>query len=180
MQLSHFVRYYPEVLDRDACQQVIDHFEAHSQDHVIHQTDHYRFAEVNVSAEWPEIHKLTFEAIFPNFSRYANDIGLRNEWPDNMAFEQLRLKRYLPNDSDQFPDHVDVHDHESARRFLVAFLYLNDVEEGGCTEFPSWGQSFKPCAGSLLMFPPLWPWLHAGRKPITGPKYILGTYLHYI
>ena len=34
--------------------------------------------------------------------------------------------------------------------------------------------------GSMLMFPPLWPWLHAGTKPINEPKYIMQTYLHYV
>ena len=30
------------------------------------------------------------------------------------------------------------------------------------------------------MFPPLWPWVHAGMKPINKPKYMVGSYLHYI
>jgi len=30
------------------------------------------------------------------------------------------------------------------------------------------------------MFPPMWPWLHAGQKPINKPKYIVGSYLHYV
>jgi hypothetical protein len=29
------------------------------------------------------------------------------------------------------------------------------------------------------MFPPLWPWLHQGMKPIDKPKYMIGSYLHY-
>jgi len=32
----------------------------------------------------------------------------------------------------------------------------------------------------MLMFPPMWPWLHAGTKPINEPKYIMQTYLHYV
>lgn len=180
MELSHFVRVYPGALDPDACAGIIERFEASPEDHLVHSGEHYRFAEVNVTRSWPEAHRTAFDGIFPHFSRYAQDTGLDKEWPLNMAFEELRLKRYLPNDSDEFPDHVDVHDYASARRFLVAFLYLNDVAEGGATEFPAWEQAVRPTAGTLLMFPPLWPWLHAGRKPISGPKYILGTYLHYI
>jgi len=26
----------------------------------------------------------------------------------------------------------------------------------------------------------MWPWLHAGTKPIDKPKYIIGSYLHYV
>jgi len=29
------------------------------------------------------------------------------------------------------------------------------------------------------MFPPLWPWMHAGAKPVGKSKYIVGSYLHY-
>ena len=65
------------------------------------------------------------------------------------------------------------------RSFLAALVYLNDVDQGGATEFPGWGQSIQPEAGTVVLFPPLWPWLHAGRPPLSGPKYILSTYLHY-
>ena len=52
--------------------------------------------------------------------------------------------------------------------------------EGGMTTFPLINKG-SPCkGGSLLMFPPLWPWLHAGTKPIDKPKYIIGSYLHYV
>ena len=34
--------------------------------------------------------------------------------------------------------------------------------------------------GSLLMFPPMWPWLHAGQKPTRTSKYIMQSYLHYV
>jgi len=29
------------------------------------------------------------------------------------------------------------------------------------------------------MFPPLWPWVHAGMKPVEKPKYMIGSYLHF-
>ena len=64
-------------------------------------------------------------------------------------------------------------------RFLVFFLYLTTNEKGG-TVFPSISDIVSPCRqGSLLMFPPAWPWLHQGMKPIIQPKYIVGSYLHY-
>lgn len=176
--LAHFVRSYESVLSPEHCEKFIETFEANPQHHTVHEGD-YRFAEVNVTQKWPEIHKAAFNAILPFFNRYADDVGVGVTWPEELAFEELRMKRYLPNDSDEFPPHVDVMNHATARRFLVAFLYLNDVIEGGETDFPGTEICFQPRAGSLLMFPPLWPWLHAGRKPISGSKYILGTYLHY-
>jgi hypothetical protein len=29
------------------------------------------------------------------------------------------------------------------------------------------------------MFPPLWMFPHKGESPISNPKYIISTYLHY-
>jgi len=63
---------------------------------------------------------------------------------------------------------------------MVVFLYLNDVEEGGETYFPQLDVSITPKRGRALMFPANWMYFHQGKKPISNPKYIIGTYLHYI
>ena len=80
---------------------------------------------------------------------------------------------------DEFKEHVDVMDYASAKRFLVFFLYLNE-NEGGLTSFSEYGINVKPEAGRMLMFPPLWTHKHAGTMPIKEPKYIIGSYLHYV
>ena len=38
-----------------------------------------------------------------------------------------------------------------------------------------------PKTSRMLVFPPMWTYLHAGRK-VTGntPKYTMGSYLHYV
>tara|TARA_E500000331_G_scaffold1071_1_gene1086 strand:- start:8 stop:436 length:429 start_codon:yes stop_codon:yes gene_type:complete len=112
-------------------------------------------------------------------NRYRKDCAIhRTQWPQQYAFEEIRLKRYLANDKDEFAPHVDSMNVESAKRFLVFFIYLDDNERGE-TNFPQLGLA-SPCKqGSLLMFPPLWPWVHQGMKPIEKPKYMVGSYLHY-
>ena len=105
--------------------------------------------------------------------------------PEELGYEQFRMKRYLPNDRDEFRFHVDVQSYATARRFLVAFWYLNDVEEGGETAFQAHSSEpitlkVQPKQSRMLLFPPLWTHPHMGMKPISGPKYIVGTYLHYV
>ena len=58
------------------------------------------------------------------------------DFPAKYVFEEFRIKRYDNNGHDQFKDHVDVGDYNSARRFLVCFYISNDVEVGGETNFP--------------------------------------------
>ena len=111
--------------------------------------------------------------------RYAKDVGITSEWPLKYALEDIRLKKYYPNDLDQFPPHVDVGDNRNCTRFLVFFVYLND-NEGGKTTFPKLGIE-SPCKkGNMVMFPPMWTHLHAATKPIAKPKYMCGSYLHYV
>ena len=86
----------------------------------------------------------------------------------------------MPGGQDRFPDHVDVLDHKTARRFLAAFIYLDNNEKGQTIISPKDGKFVSFCIrGSLLLFPPLWPWMHTGMSPIDKPKYIIGSYLHY-
>ena len=50
----------------------------------------------------------------------------------------------------------------------------------GATSFEEYNITVRPERGKLLMFPPTWTYLHTGHKPIKTPKYIIGSYLHYI
>ena len=97
-------------------------------------------------------------------SQYADILMIRTDSHENV---------------DEFKKHVDVTDYNSARRFLAFFIYLND-NKGGQTFFPDYKIKINPVAGKLLMFPPLWTHLHSGLKPIKNPKYIVGSYLHYV
>ena len=58
-------------------------------------------------------------------------------------------------------------------------MYLNN-NDGGNTTFPDYDIEIKPEAGKVLVFPPLWTFKHRGEKPINQPKYIIGSYLHYV
>ena len=109
-----------------------------------------------------------------------------NMWPEKYGYEAVRMKRYLANDYDRFDPHVDVMNQETAKRFLSFFIYLNDVEEGGETQFVNINKpgTFIPYTveakrGRLLMFPPTWQYYHAGLKPKSGKKYLLHSYCHY-
>ena len=98
-------------------------------------------------------------------------------FPPEHAFEQFRIKKYNPGGEDWFDTHVDVINYETARRYLSFFWYLNDVETGGHTQFLD--TSVAPKTGRLVMFPPMWMFPHKGQAPLSEPKYLLHTYLHY-
>ena len=65
------------------------------------------------------------------------------------------MKRYLPNNYDEFRPHVDVNQKANCTRFLVMFLYLADNKKGK-TIFPNLDIEIECKQGSLLMFPPMY------------------------
>ena len=63
------------------------------------------------------------------------------------------------------------------RRVLTYLWYLNNVDEGGKTEF--WKRTFiKPEIGKLLLFPASWTFPHCGQMPISNDKYIITGWLY--
>ena len=168
------VKVYDDVIDEVSCKMLIEKFEDfHENFKTVHQEDgdeRISFEQIVLvdHEEWNSVEK-------------GCKIGPKM-WPETYGYEAIRIKRYLNNNYDRFDPHVDVIDHNSARRFLSFFIYLNDVDVGGETEFlsPFWlNRLVKPKRGRLLMFPPMWPWVHAGRKPISGMKYLINSYCHY-
>jgi hypothetical protein len=58
-------------------------------------------------------------------------------------------------------------------RLLAWMLYLNDVEEGGETEFLYQSLRVKPKQGTLLIWPAAFTHTHRGNPPLSNPKYVV-------
>ena len=58
--------------------------------------------------------------------------------------------------------------------------YLNDVPEGGETEFPMFGLKVKPETGKTLIWPAEWTLAHLGSVVKNGKKYIITGWMHFV
>jgi len=58
-------------------------------------------------------------------------------------------------------------------RILAWMIYLNDVDEGGETEWLYQQLKIKPKANTGVIWPGSFTHLHRGNPPISGTKYIL-------
>lgn len=82
----------------------------------------------------------------------------------------FRVTHYPPNDG-FFCWHTD-NSGKSIRRIAAGILYLNDVPEGGETEFWYHGVKVAPKKGRFVMFPTTWNMLHRGCES-PHDKYLL-------
>ena len=76
--------------------------------------------------------------------------------------------------------HFETDTHEVSSRIITWMIYLNDVEEGGETEFLYYPKRIKPKAGRLLIWPAGFTHTHRGNPPLSNTKYILTGWLNLI
>lgn len=69
-------------------------------------------------------------------------------------------------------DYYQPDQHNGYFRAISYLIYLNDVEEGGQTEFID-GFKSQPKRGHVCLFPCTWSYVHRGVSPIKGDKYII-------
>ena len=185
--MDNMIRVYDDILDKEFCQTLIEKFEA-TDDKTV-WNDYRKFSDTllleNVDY-WKDEIPVCLNAFTKIIEKYKGDLPWPDEhkklFPKEYTLEGIKLKKYSPNDIDEFPWHVDVTTGETGLRFLAFFIYLDD-NDAGETEFienKTTTISVKCVGGRAIMFPPMFPWVHCGRKPVNKPKYLLQSYLHYV
>ena len=66
---------------------------------------------------------------------------------------------------------------DSLHRILLFMFYLNDVEEGGETEFYYQNKKIKPKQGSMVIAPAYFTHTHRGCIPVSNDKYIVTSWV---
>lgn len=181
--LARYVQWFDHALDAELCQRLIASFDQFEQLQIrndrggIHALPSSAWTELNVS----KLGDASLEALFRQqvlhfLDRYNEQAQLTLPIPPRNRLENLRIKHYLADQGDHFQPHFDALDY-TCNRYMVFLWYLNDVTEGGETEFCDLDLRVGARAGRLLMFPPYWMYQHAGLPPRSGDKYIISTYL---
>ena len=179
--MENYIRVYENVVSDNWCDALVQKFEDFDDCHEV-INNKMSFTQINFGRDslWKYESDYLEKVILEQVERYKEDVKIDNQWPLKYALEPVRMKRYLPNEKDNFPPHVDVTGKSNNTRFLVVFAYLSDNKKGE-TIFLRQDSAVSKCVkGNMLIFPSLWPWLHCGNFPVETSKYIVGSYLHYV
>lgn len=181
--LAHYVQCFDHALEGDLCRRMVESFDRLQQFHARNAREPGSGVE---QSGWTELNVTKVaDASVDGFFRQqvVRYLGLYNERvrltlpvPPRTRLENLRIKRYSAEAGDRFQPHFDALDY-CCNRYMVFLWYLNDVGEGGETEFCDLGLRIEAREGRLLMFPPYWLFQHAGLPPRSNDKYIISTYL---
>lgn len=97
----------------------------------------------------------------------------------------VNIQKYNQNEGGYFYYHSEVYPHpkdpanDALHRTLLWMFYLNDVEEGGETEFYFQNIKTKPKQGTLVIAPAGFTHTHRGNMPISSDKYIFTSWLMF-
>jgi len=180
-----FIRTYENVLGPDDCQAFIEAFEDATKagpctvdPKSIYGGSGENRADSSVffDTRFPQAHNQLHARLKPLVGQYMMEFPtLGNK---ALHSEHTKVQKTLPGEG-YHVWHAEWSGRDN-RRTLVWLLYLNDVSPGGETEFLNQHLRVQPKAGTLIVWPAYWPWVHRGNPPLTGAKYIAtGWYLNH-
>ena len=197
---QNIIKVFPKAFPTDLCNKLIKLFDnnktrtfdsgmakiAHDPDHLQHNPTftndlHYN-KKIRNSKElilgWDDPHtNLLMEEITKNLDplivKYMKSHPQIVKELTNSYWEVGHILKYNPKEG-LYDFHEDNDGEAISERVISIIVYLNDVEEGGETEF--WYMNtppVKPKKGNVLLFPSGWMHRHKGNIPISNSKYIL-------
>ena len=189
VDITNFIGVYDNYITKEECDKAIKLFEdqdkfnqtmnrlsSENQSILQKQDQQYFAGSFNINVWWEEL-----KTMMVNFdiawNHYAKNTGALNAYDTKFYFTGLKIQKTLPTEG----YHVWHIEHgkgfENEPRAFVFSIYLNDIEDGGETEFLHFSKRVKPKTGRIVIWPAAFPYVHRGNPPLSGKKYILTSWM---
>jgi len=168
------------LVPEDECKKIIYYFESHQElhcdglvggrlnyekkkdteigcDFLKSQGPHWISKYLNVALK--EYHQQYPESDEPTIVRYDK-------------YRYFKLQKYFPSEG-YFVNHCENDNLDNCNRVLAWMIYLNDVTDGGYTEFPNQKKKYQPRVGDVLLWPAYFTHTHRGIVSKSQIKYIV-------
>ena len=190
VNISNFIGTYDGYVPEIECKKAISLFEqqnkfnstinrqAFEQTSVLKKQDQQFFAAPGNINVW----HTELKALVANFDialkHYENSTGIKDIYDiKEFKYTTLKVQKTLPTEGYHLW-HTEWGSLDSMINRALAFsVYLNDVEEGGETEFLHFSKRVKSKTGRIVIWPATFPYVHRGNPPLKGEKYILTSWL---
>ena len=198
--MKDFIYQNPNSLSKEECQNIIEIFEEHRDFHYEGVVSQGKNGSINKNIKFTndleimkhfiktengrEIISLLTNELNNNINDYYSQLDPNNEIfhfnivHKNKSFYTFLYQKYIKNFG-KFTYHNDFHIDEKNNKYRILnyLWYLNDVEEGGETEFFG-SYKIKPEAGKMIIFPADWMFPHSGKMPISNDKHIITGWVY--
>jgi len=190
IEISNFIGVYDNYISADECSRAIKIFEDQFKFNntlnrsqfenasVLTKQDQQFFVQPqNMNVWWEELKSMLYNFDLA-WNHYVQHTGCAEAYGQKgFHFTQLKIQKTLPTEG----YHVWHLEHnkgfENEPRAFAYSIYLNDIEEGGETEFLHFSKRVKPKTGRIVIWPAGFPYVHRGNPPLSGKKYILTSWM---
>ena len=188
-KIENFIGIYDNYISEEECNKAIELFETQSKFNktinrmsgenapITKKKDEQYFAAgENIDIWWDELKTLIFNYDLA-WNNYALTTGARESFGNDFKYTNIKIQKTLPTEGYHIW-HVEHNKgfHTEPRAFAFT-IYLNDVEEGGETEFLHFSKRVKPKKGRIVIWPGSFPYVHRGNPPLSGEKYIITSWM---
>jgi len=177
MEVKHdqFIGIYENAISHEWCDKVIDYFEK-AEKHYDRVT--VSFTRDKACGLWYNkglINEFK-NSLVPVYERYIN----KYPWAPSrqgLFITDYKIQKTLPTEGfhnfhiERGPEEYEIY------RSVVYTVYLNDVKEGGETEFLFQLKKIPPKKGTICLFPAEYTHPHRGNTPYSNPKYVMTGWL---
>ena len=115
---------------------------------------------------------------------YKCFIDYQSQWPfvknliKDIHIGSFNIQKYLPGD--HFARiHTEREDIKTSHRLFAWMTYLDDVDDGGTTNFSHYNIKIKPEIGKTLIWPAEWTHAHSGEILGNGEKHIITGWMNF-
>ena len=188
-QIENFIGIYDNYILPEECNKAIKLYENQNKfnntfdrmifekQSILQKQDKQFFAENNNIDVWWESLKpmiINFEMAWEN---YKKNTGAGDAYGTPFYFTSLKIQKTLPTEGYHVWHVEHQKGYENEPRAFVFSIYLNDIEEGGETEFLHFSKRVKPKTGRIVIWPAGFPYVHRGNPPLSGEKYLLTSWI---
>lgn len=176
MKNENFIGVYDNIFSPEHCDYIIDFYNKNSQlnSTVLANANNLRkdnaitMSDVMGSGTHSDVIDIN-DKLTSALMMYADEFPILKE----IAFASyaIKLQKTTPGGGYHIW-HCEQSGFDVSSRILVWTVYLNDIEDGGETEFLYQSTRVKPKKGSVCFFPASFTHTHRGNPPLKEDKYI--------
>ena len=192
MNITNFIGVYDNFVTEQECDVAIKLYEEQDKFHntlnrvstqnksVLEMQDQQFFAYGgNIEVWWNSLTSMiqNFDMAWKHYTTNTGAVEAYGLKEADFHLASLKIQKTLPTEGYHIWHIEHGKGFENEARAFVYSIFLNDVEEGGETEFLHFSKRVKPKKGRIVIWPAGFPYVHRGNPPLSGEKYLLTSWL---
>lgn len=194
--IEDFIGVFPNAIPDEDCDTIINFYnklESVKSPHIVNRQTHDGATPLNKDTDFTfishhenTVHEKIANRIFYNFNNnfwkcydeYSAKYGALQSLSPHQFYNNVKIQKTIPTGG-YHQWHCEHSNRVNGSRLLLVLGYLNDVEEGGETEFLYQSKRIPARKGTIVICPSGFTHTHRGNPPLKGDKYLINGWIEF-